>query len=717
MKLPVLTTFYYLDHFEEMVAFVVETYGSILADEHQTFIQTFQALSKDAKCLLIRMLNRRGAIFNQAHFRYAEISDVGRALGDLLGCGHARSIEEADYADFLACLPKDGLFKGAKEAGFAEARSSWAKPKLIDFYLSSISFGTASEFCAGDRFVALANTRPIEFLLYLYFGKTEDDLKNFALRDLGIVRTNKAERFSARFSDGEEARASFHYRQLLDRLSTKLPVHFQRAILDILDGPACPSHFAAELRDRAICQVGQYFERKGDGDLARQLYRKGSSADCRERLVRILYASGDKAEAEELLRQMIDDPASDGEHIFAADYYARKFGGQRTGLHTELLRAGRTITVDDTYRGNPEAGVAGVMRREGFKVFFAENTLWQCLFGLLFWNELFESGQLHSGFDWVPQCLNDRSFDKKFAPQIAAKLAAVRAGNVLPLLLKPIAEKWGRANGVFAWRHAEVEALKALLQGASHEGIASILKLICEDFREMQDGFPDLMLVKDGIASFIEIKAEGDVIRRNQMTRLRQLNGAGLSATIGRVDYRFDPEQDYVVVDIETTGGRAPGDRITEIGAVKMRNHEVVAEWHTLLNPQRAIPSNIVQLTGITNDMVRDAPLFVEIADSFLEFMGDGIFVAHNVNFDYGFIALEFERLERRFRFRKLCTCAGMRRRYPGHASYSLGNLCRTYDIELEDHHRALCDARAAGRLLNLINKLREDTEPSREAA
>jgi DNA polymerase III subunit epsilon len=72
MKLPVLSTYYYLDHFGEMIGFVVKTYGSILADEHQTFIQTFQALSKDAKCLLICMLNRRGAIFNRAHFKYAE---------------------------------------------------------------------------------------------------------------------------------------------------------------------------------------------------------------------------------------------------------------------------------------------------------------------------------------------------------------------------------------------------------------------------------------------------------------------------------------------------------------------------------------------------------------------------------------------------------------------------------------------------------------------
>ena len=230
---------------------------------------------------------------------------------------------------------------------------------------------------------------------------------------------------------------------------------------------------------------------------------------------------------------------------------------------------------------------------------------------------------------------------------------------------------------------------------------------MCEDYGAMRDGFPDLMIEQEGAISFLEVKAEGDVVRRNQLTRLRQLGNAGIPANIARVDFRFDPEQDYIVVDVETTGGRANGDRITEIGAVRVRNHKITDEWHSLINPQRSIPANITRLTGITNGMVRDAPIFAEIAESFLRFMGDGVFVAHNVNFDYGFISYEYERLERRFRFPKLCTCAGMRRRYPGHKSYSLGALCEIYGVNLNDHHRALCDARAAASLLNLINDKR----------
>jgi DNA polymerase-3 subunit epsilon len=708
MKLPVLPVYYYLDHFEEMLVFVGKTYGGILTAEHHEFIGRFDGLSRDARCLLIRMINRRGAIFNRALFKYAEISDIETALAELSASRQARQLMDDDYASLLACLPKDALLAAAKAAGLTDVRSSWPKPKLIEYFLNTVPFAMAFEHCGGDRFVALDNTQPVEFLLYLYFGKTEDNLKNFALRDLGILRTNKASSFSAHFSDGDEARACFHYSRLLDRLEVKAVVNYERAAGEILDGPDCPSEYANDLRSRAACQAGQFFEKRGDAELAEKLYRAGSSADCHERLVRLLYARGYKASAEELLCRMIEDPASDHELIFATDFYARKFGGRRTGLCTELLRGARTITVDDTHRGNPEAGVAGVMRRQGYQVFYAENTLWHCLFGLLFWDELFESGQLHSGFDWVPHCLKDRSFSRQFAAQIETKLAAVRSGNAFNLLLKGIAARWGRPNGIFAWDHVNVDALRALLANADSGAVATVIRTMCEDFRGMRDGFPDLMLAKDGQVSFMEIKAEGDVIRRNQLTRLRQLGNAGIIAEIGRVDYRFDPEQDYVVVDIETTGGWASSDRITEIGAVKVRNHRVVGEWHTLLNPQRSIPARIVQLTGITNDMVQGAPLFAEVADSFMQFMDDGIFVAHNVNFDFGFISQEYRRLERRFRFPKLCTCAGMRRRYPGHKSYGLGNLCAIYQIALEDHHRALCDARATSRLLNLINLKRD---------
>lgn len=708
MPLPTLPVFYYLDHFSEMLSFVGKIYGSILAAEQIAFVRRFHEMSRDAQCLLVRMINRRGAIFNKDHFRYGEIQDVPSALNELDDASHLRKLEIADYSSFLACLPKSDLVAGGKAAGYAEIRSSWSKPRLIDFFTMRIPFDSAVEFCNGDRFVVLCNTQPIEFQLYLYFGKTEVDLKNFALRDLGLIRNNGATSFKARFDDGDEARACFHYSQVLDRTDEKALEVYRRAAKHILSGPSAPTDYAAELRGRAACRVGQFFEKLGDLDLAQSLYRVGGSADCRERLVRLVYSSGAKAEAEAILTEIIDDPLTDEEMTFALDFHARKFKKSRTSACTQMLRAATTITIDDAHRNNPEAGVAALKRREGYRVFFTENSLWLSLFGLLFWDELFESDEMNSGFDWLPRCLKDGSFARRFEEQMRAKLDAVRSGAAMPIILQTIAGKWGKPNGLFGWDRFQIEAAKLLLTSSASAGLTSILEAMCRDFRAMRDGFPDLMFARNGEVSFTEVKAEGDVIRRNQLTRFRQLINAGIAVEVSRVAYAFDPDQDYIVVDVETTGGRPPFDRVTEIGAVKVRNHRVIAEWHSLINPQKAIPGRIVQLTGITNDMVSGAPLFAEVAESFMDFMGDGIFVAHSVNFDYGFIASEFEKVGRRFRFPKVCTCAGMRRSYPGLSSYGLGNLSRTFDIELTRHHRALSDARATVGLLNLMNAKRE---------
>src|SRR5260221_11805508 len=296
MKRPDLPVYYYHDHFVEMLAFVRSTYGPILTDEHDAFVLRFQSLSKDAQCLLIRMVNRRGAIFNRTLFRYTEIFDVERAADDLLACGQARTLKAEDYAAFVACLPKDILVGGAKGAGRTDIRVSWPKAKLVDYFLTHVPFEVAAEHCGAAKFIALDDVRPLEFLLYLYFGKTEEDLKNFALRDLGIVRTNKATSFRARFTDGDEARACFHYSQLLDRIEVRSTNIYQGAVGDIFGGPDCLSDYAADLRTRAACQVGQFFEKLGEKYLARQLYRVGSSPECRERLVRLLYGTGEKAD-------------------------------------------------------------------------------------------------------------------------------------------------------------------------------------------------------------------------------------------------------------------------------------------------------------------------------------------------------------------------------------------------------------------------------------
>lgn len=154
-------------------------------------------------------------------------------------------------------------------------------------------------------------------------------------------------------------------------------------------------------------------------------------------------------------------------------------------------------------------------------------------------------------------------------------------------------------------------------------------------------------------------------------------------------------KMEYAIVDIETTGGNARGSRITEIAIIIHNGTEIIERYETLVNPQKEIPIPIFALTGINNEMVKNAPLFDDISERVLELLSDRIFVAHNVNFDYSFVRHELEASGFKWTARKLCTVRAARKIKPGLASYSLGRLCKSLEIPLENQHRAGGDADA----------------------
>lgn len=159
----------------------------------------------------------------------------------------------------------------------------------------------------------------------------------------------------------------------------------------------------------------------------------------------------------------------------------------------------------------------------------------------------------------------------------------------------------------------------------------------------------------------------------------------------------------YAIVDIETTGGYASANGITEISVYMHDGTRVVKHFETLINPQQNIPRYITALTGIDNSMVEDAPSFDEIADVLYDILKDTVFVAHNVNFDYSFVKHQLKACGYELGAKKLCTVRLSRKVFPGLPSYSLGNLCRSLSINIENRHRAGGDAKATVALLELL--------------
>lgn len=159
----------------------------------------------------------------------------------------------------------------------------------------------------------------------------------------------------------------------------------------------------------------------------------------------------------------------------------------------------------------------------------------------------------------------------------------------------------------------------------------------------------------------------------------------------------------FAVVDIETTGGYASGNGITEIAIVIHDGKKVVDFYETLINPQAAIPSFIQSLTGITPDMVATAPLFADVAEKIATLLQDKIFVAHNVNFDYSFVKYHLQEAGYEIGTRKLCTVRLARKIIPGLYGYSLGKLCTQLNVNLTNHHRAGGDALATAEILSIL--------------
>ncbi len=159
----------------------------------------------------------------------------------------------------------------------------------------------------------------------------------------------------------------------------------------------------------------------------------------------------------------------------------------------------------------------------------------------------------------------------------------------------------------------------------------------------------------------------------------------------------------YAIVDIETTGGRTRLEKITEIAIYQHDGEKITGEFVSLVNPERNIPYFITNLTGITNEMVENAPKFYEIARNIIELTEERIFVAHNAKFDYSFIRQEFKSLGFNFRRSVIDTVTLCRKFFPGHRSYSLGNICRDLCIPINGRHRASGDALATASLFKML--------------
>src|ERR1700712_3505172 len=195
-------------------------------------------------------------------------------------------------------------------------------------------------------------------------------------------------------------------------------------------------------------------------------------------------------------------------------------------------------------------------------------------------------------------------------------------------------------------------------------------------------------------------------------SNVRLMSTSGHTAVLPGQQHSFDELEDplreitFVVVDLETTGGSAARESITEFGAVKVRGGWVLGEFATLVDPGRAIPPQIVMLTGITDAMVYDAPTIATVLPSFLEFIRGSVLVAHNARFDIGFLKVACSRTGLPWPGNPVVDTVQLARRVLTREeapSVRLGLLAPLLGSPVAPDHRALTDARATVDVLHAL--------------
>lgn len=159
----------------------------------------------------------------------------------------------------------------------------------------------------------------------------------------------------------------------------------------------------------------------------------------------------------------------------------------------------------------------------------------------------------------------------------------------------------------------------------------------------------------------------------------------------------------YAIIDIETTGGKFDSESITEIAILKYDGEKILDQFSSLVNPEKEIDSFVKKLTGINNQMLKNAPKFFNIAKRIINITDDCVLVAHNASFDYRVLKTEFRRLGYNYSKKTLCTVNLSKKLIPNKNSYSLGKLTKNLGIPLKRNHRALDDAIATFNLFKLL--------------
>jgi hypothetical protein len=548
---PVLKEAYYLDNFHALLDYVSGHYADLLREYEKDLIMQFRQLSVDAQRLFVRLITRMGPVFRKDRIHYREIADLDRCIAELQ-CQHFMVVNPEGYDDScLSVLTRKEIHMLMDDLKDLEGRESFfkkGKQELILSLLEAQSIRITEIIHGKYTFLVPLHTETIAILFLLFFGNTRQNLSDFILEDIGVL---KYEPYLIReedrlFTDRSVVDGYLFIEAIKSRLWQAMEEADSEGVVEIgeeLQHTPMPDSLTRR-RERRYLEIGRFLEKQKQWTEALHYYQLTTIPPSRERKVRILDRMGKSRETLVILDSMINEPVNGEELDFAMIFRekTRKKLGMDYANITRKRISEEIIRMDPIPGSKVEEMALQYFRKQGITGFYTENNLWSALFGLACWDIIFMSlpGVFFHPFQRGPVDLFSDEFRENRKEALDERMEEIRHKRGWKAkILGRFDEKKGTANALVSWKKVNRHDLEMALEWIPMAHLADILDRMARSLPDFRAGFPDLVVFYPGPGNYrlLEIKGPGDQLRSNQKRWLSYFEDKGIPAGVIRLSF------------------------------------------------------------------------------------------------------------------------------------------------------------------------------------
>ena len=533
---------YHVENLTTLMQAVVTQYRDLLTEHEQGLWQRFQGLSAAGKSLFYRLLTRRGPLLRQDKLQYADIPDLNATLTELARCDMASINHPVDAELLLALLTRQELVQRFKPTGHNKLN----KPQLLALILEQTDH-TRIVTTIQHAFPYVQAHYQDAFAMYqvCFFGNSHQNLAEFVIRDLGHVQYEQYRlcRDTRYFQTRQQIEHQIVYSNARQQLEDKMFLQDAAALITLAESLPRPDHHPHLQRryQKTLLTIARQLERLQRPTEALRYYRLCDRHPSRERQVRILKQQGDLEAALHLCHAI----ESNGQHPEELEFVQRVL----PQLNKALGHTAAQQTKPPAHRKPPqrefeltfpqselavEIQAAAALSDEQHSCHYVENTLFNGLFGLLFWDVIFAAipGAFVNAFQRGPLDLNSEDFYPRRREPIESRLQTLRSASWREIVLQHYAAKFGRANAFVYWEGLGQELLQLALQRIPPQHLESLFRRMLRHPGLYRNGFPDLIRFSHHSYELIEVKAPGDKLQANQIRWFKHFQHTGIPASV-----------------------------------------------------------------------------------------------------------------------------------------------------------------------------------------